>query len=60
MLGLTPPPVQGLTTCHGSAVTATPSLDPTAASLLQQYLACVSDRGWCKVVFETSVGFQRF
>jgi hypothetical protein len=60
MSGLTPPPVHGPTTCKGSAATATPSLDPTAASLLQQYLACVSARGWCKVAFETSGGFQRF
>ncbi len=60
MLGPSPPPVQGITTCQGSAATATPSLDPAAAALLQQYLACISTRGWCKVVFETRGGVQRF
>jgi hypothetical protein len=61
MSGPTPPPVQGLTTCQGTAnTTATPSLDPTAANLLQQYLSCVTARGWCKVVLETRGGLQRF
>jgi hypothetical protein len=61
MAGATTPPVQGMSTCQGSAVTtATPSLDPAAAMLLQQYMACVTARGWCRVVFETRGGFQHF
>jgi hypothetical protein len=62
MSGLTPPPpVQGFTTCQGSAATmATPSVDPAAAILLQLYLECVTARGWCRVAFEMRCGLQHF
>jgi hypothetical protein len=63
MAGFTtpPPPVQGITTCQGAAATtAAPSLDPAAAMLLQQYMACVTARGWCRVAFETRGGVQHF
>jgi hypothetical protein len=56
-----PPPVQGITTCQGSAVTtATPSLDPAAAILLQQYMASVTAHGWCRIAFEMRGGIQHF
>jgi hypothetical protein len=62
MLGPTPPPsVQGFTACQGSAATtATPSLDPAATILLQQYMACVTACGWCRVIFRTRGGLQHF
>jgi hypothetical protein len=62
MSGPTPPlPVQVFTTCQGSAATtATPSVEPSAAILLQQYLGCVTARGWCRVAFETRSGLQHF
>jgi hypothetical protein len=54
-------PMQG-STCLGSAatLTAVPPLDPTAANVLQLYMACVASRGWAKVVLETRGGIQCF
>jgi hypothetical protein len=48
-------------TCLGSAATtATPSLDPAASRMLDQYLACVAACDWGKVVFETRTGLEHF
>jgi hypothetical protein len=49
-------PTQG-STCLGSA---DPPLDPTAANILQLYMACVASRSWARVVFETRGGVQSF
>ncbi len=54
-------PMHGFT-CLGSAatLTAAPPLDPATANVLQLYMACVTSRGWAKVVLETPDGIQCF
>jgi hypothetical protein len=49
-------------TCLGSAAvtTASPSLDPAASRMLEQYLACVALHGWGRLVFETCRGQEHF
>ncbi len=63
MWGPTPPFVQIPAACQWSAApptaTATPSLDPVASRMLQQYLACVGVHNW-KGFFETCGRAWRF
>ncbi len=64
----TPPPLYGVgrgassraNTCLGSATATTPSLDPAASCMLDQYLVCVTACSWGRMVLEMHRGLEHF